>query len=282
MADSKVFKLIDNLDSAAIGRAVEAFLREKKKMVAEGTQTPEGYFIQAKEGDEGWKKIAGMSKAVQVQMIQAGDVLTVNIGNGKWSDKLAAGAVGMLVFAPLAVTAAIGAVGQNKLPGEIFDYIEKFIESGGKSVLVSMSASMALKDGKILCPKCKKENDKGLKFCSECGSPLTNECPECGASVALGQKFCPECGSSMEAKKEEKSCPTCGHRVPDGMKFCPECGSSMITEKICASCGAKIIGDKKFCPECGTPVSGKKKCSNCGAEMEIGQKFCFDCGTKVE
>lgn len=282
MADSKVFKLLDNLDAVAVGRGVEAFLRDKKKMVAEGAQTPEGYFIQAKEQDDGWKKIAGMGKAVQIQMLQSNDVLTVNIGNGKWSDKVGAGAVGMLVFAPLAVTAAIGAVGQKNLPGEIFDYIERFIESGGRSSVVSMSASMALKEGMVLCPNCKKENEKGLKFCSGCGTPLANKCPSCGASVALGQKFCPECGSSMEVKKEEKTCPSCGHAVPEGMKFCPECGTSMVTEKICASCGAKIVGDKKFCPECGTPTSGKRICSKCGVEMELNQKFCFECGTKVE
>lgn len=57
MADSKVFKLLDNLDAVVVGRGVEGFLRDKKNMVAEGAQTPEGYFIQAKEQDDGWKKI---------------------------------------------------------------------------------------------------------------------------------------------------------------------------------------------------------------------------------
>lgn len=228
MADtSRVYKLSDGLDAAAVGRGVEGFLRDKKGMIAEGAKTPEGYFVQAKGNDDGWKKFAGMSKAIQVQIIQTGEVLNVNIGNGKWSDKVGAGAVGMLVFAPLAVTAAIGAVGQNKLPGEILDFVETFIVTGGKTASISMSASTAVKEGMVVCPKCKTQNEKGTKFCEECGEPLAMKCPECGVSVPLGKKFCPDCGASMAPKNEEIKCPNCGEMIPAGKKFCAECGTKL-------------------------------------------------------
>lgn len=281
MAESKVFSLVDGVDCDMVGRAVEVFLRDKKKLTTEGTKTPEGYFIQAKEAEGGWKKIAGMSLATQVQIIEAGNTITVNVGEGKWSDKAGAAAVGMVLFAPLAVTAAIGAVGQKKLPEEIFNCIEQFIMSGGKSVVVSMGASRALKENQVLCPKCKTANEKGTKFCDSCGAPLSNQCPKCHANVALGKKFCPECGATMAEEAKGITCPSCGATVAAGKKFCPDCGASVISEKKCPSCNASVDSNKKFCPECGAPMDGVRKCSKCGSEVPVGQKFCDNCGEKV-
>ena len=117
MTESKVFKLPENVDATAVGKEVENFLRGGKNLVTEGTKTPDGYFVQAKEQEGStWKKISGTTLATQVQIIQISDTITVNIGNGEWSDKIGAGVVGAFIFAPLAVTAAIGAYNQKKLP----------------------------------------------------------------------------------------------------------------------------------------------------------------------
>ena len=280
MADSKIFKLVDGVTIDMVGRAVECFLRDKKALTTEGTSSPEGYFVQAKEPEsKSWKKLAGMSMATQVQIIPAGDMITVNIGAGKWSDKVGAGAVGILLFAPLAVTSVIGVLGQKKLPQEIFDEIERFIMSGGKNVSVSLSASKALKSDEILCPKCKTPNHEGTKFCNNCGEKLIKECPSCGAEVALGIKYCPQCGSTME---KENLCPNCHKNVPEGMKFCPECGSSMEVKNLCPYCNAEVPEGMKFCPDCGKSISKVKTCPNCHAEIPEGKKFCGECGTKIE
>lgn len=251
MAETKIFKLFEGVTFEMVGQAVEGFLRHKKGLTVDGVCSPDGYFVQAKNDSTGWKKLAGMDLATQVQIIPSGDNITVNVGSGKWSDKIGAGAVGMFVFAPLAVTSAIGAYAQKKLPQEIFNEIENFIMSGGKSI----SVALGVKEGEVLCPKCKTANSKNTKFCRNCGEKLVNKCPKCGADVSLGIKFCPECGSTM---KKENHCPSCNAVVPDGMKFCPECGSSMI------------------------PIINKNLCPHCNAEIPEGKKFCGECGTKME
>ena len=82
--------------------------------------TPDAVIIQAKDAKE-WKKLIGAANALQVQIKMFGDdTVNVEIGHGKWSDKLGAGAVGVIAFAPLALTAAYGAWTQKKLPQEIF------------------------------------------------------------------------------------------------------------------------------------------------------------------
>ena len=64
-----------------------------------------------------------------------------------------------------AITAAIGAFMQKKLPGEIFDYIEKFILSGGQSAAIGLSGGRMLNQDEVVCKHCKTANHKGQKFC---------------------------------------------------------------------------------------------------------------------
>ena len=226
MAESKVFKLPEGIDASSIGKEVENFLRSVKNLTTEGTKTPDGYFVQAKEQEgSGWKQLAGMTMAIQVQIVEISDPVTVNIGNGKWADKIGAGAVGVVLFAPLAVTAAVGAYNQKKLPSEIFEHIEKYLLGGGNKVMMNSFGGGSATGDEVICPNCNSANAKNTKFCSECGSPLTATCPNCGASVAQDTKFCSECGSPMT--EPEKTCPGCGVTVGAGKKFCSECGTKI-------------------------------------------------------
>ncbi len=221
MADSRVFKLGDEVTAKGIAREIEVFLRERKGLFVENIEAPEGFLVQAKQESK-LKTMTGMGMATQIQIIPAGEQVTVNIGEGKWADKAGAAAAGWFLFAPLAVTAGIGVWNQRKLPAEIFELVEKYIISGGKSVTVGVSASNKLSDDQIICPKCKTVNDKSKRFCGECGEKLTATCPHCNADVAPGTKFCPDCGKSMESSR---SCASCGADMADHEKFCSQCGA---------------------------------------------------------
>lgn len=134
MAESKIFKLPDNLSIVSIVDEIVDFLRRDKDMTPEVVENGDAFFIQASD-ESGLKKLAGLSKSIQIQLVPNDmDRVIVTIDHGKLVDKAAAGAVGFFLFTPLAVTAAMGAYGQNKLIGEIFDCIERFIVSGGQTV----------------------------------------------------------------------------------------------------------------------------------------------------
>ena len=136
MADSsKVFRLAEGMTVVGVGEAIMGYLSSDHNMYAEGTTTPEGYFLQAKSQDSGWKKLAGMSKATQVQIIASGDLITVSIGSGEWSDKVGAGVVGAIVFAPLMFTAAFGAWEQKELVDQIFNFVHNYTITGGKTII---------------------------------------------------------------------------------------------------------------------------------------------------
>jgi hypothetical protein len=64
-----------------------------------------------------------MATSLNIVFTQSVDMMTVEIGAGKWIDKAAVGTVSMFILWPLAVTAGIGAWEQMKMPDKVFDYI---------------------------------------------------------------------------------------------------------------------------------------------------------------
>ncbi len=274
MANSKTFALLNGLTVEDIGEHLVSWFQTTKNMIAEGGPAQGGYFVQAKNEGDGWKKLSGLSLAIQVQLIKADSNVLVNCEFGKWSDKVGAGTVGMLLFAPLAATAAFGAFKQSQLPNEVFGEVEKYIISGGKSAVVTIG--QMLNDNEIQCPVCKAKNPRGQKFCSRCGAKLGKTCPNCGAAVDSNTKFCPECGSQILV---ERVCVKCGAPLAEGQKFCPNCGASQ--EKTCPSCGAAVPPETRFCPFCGASVSEKRFCPNCKAEVAPNVAFCPSCGSKL-
>ena len=70
-----------------------------------------------------WRDFVGMSTSLNIAFRQSRDVLTVEIGAGKWLDKAIAGTVSIFVLWPLAVTAGLGAWEQTRMPEKIFGYI---------------------------------------------------------------------------------------------------------------------------------------------------------------
>ena len=130
MADAKVFRMDSSITLEDVAYALEDFLRTQKRLETEGVaQSESSYFIQARQ-TESWKKFIGMDQAIQVRLSVYGDMLTVDLGAGRWVDKLGAATVGYIVFAPLLITAVIGAIGQQKLPQEIFDFVQRYTFMG--------------------------------------------------------------------------------------------------------------------------------------------------------
>lgn len=195
MNETRVF-MLNGTQVQDIVTRLEGFFRTEKGMDVQSSQTTDGYVMQASQPKDGWKTLAGMRLAVTVQMAVAGDQLNVSIGEGQWSDKIGAGAIGLFVAWPLAITAGMGAYKQKKLPSEVFQVIENTIMTGGQPVVVS-GAGQTVADGMTLCPSCKAQLAPGSKFCNRCGAKLGQKCPNCGAEITADSAFCSECGVKL-------------------------------------------------------------------------------------
>lgn len=220
MADSRTFNLLNGITAEKLGEHLISWFQMSKNMESNGGPAEGGYFVQARDRDDGWKKVSGMTKAIQVQILKADNSVVVNCGFGNWSDKVGAGVIGWFIFAPLAVTAIVGSVKQKKLPAEIYAEIERFIMMGGNSVIASVGPM--LNAGEVICPNCKTKNIKGQNFCKACGQKLSVTCPNCGSAVDNDTKFCPQCGTAVNLST---NCVNCGAELGPGAKFCSVCGT---------------------------------------------------------
>lgn len=132
-----------------------------------------GILVQVNKG--GWRNLVGMSSALNVVLRQNGTELIVEIGAGKWMDKVGAGAVSMFVLWPLAVTAAWGAWKQSQLPKQTFEFIEQFVSMSGGN-----------EDAQANITQSVEPVATSVRFC-----------PSCGASVTENARFCSNCGYSL-------------------------------------------------------------------------------------
>lgn len=85
----------------------------------------------------------------------------------------------------------------------------------------------------LICTNCESANTPDTRFCSSCGTKLTEPtpkeqaektCSSCGARNATGTMFCVECGENLDPAPEPKTCTACGTAILPDAKFCGSCG----------------------------------------------------------
>jgi hypothetical protein len=139
--ESRAFRMPQNMSLEDIVKSVESFLNIEKSMETQSSPTTDGFVLQASQPKDAWKTISGTRLAITVHFMLTSDVLNVTVGEGQWSDKIGAGAIGWFVAWPLAVTALFGAYRQKSLPAEIFGAIERSIMLGGQQIVINGSGS---------------------------------------------------------------------------------------------------------------------------------------------
>jgi hypothetical protein len=172
----------------------------KDHFMPQGFQTqaignpPHVIFQMAKSGT--LASVTGTARAMTVQFNQKSDETVVSIGEQKWLDKAAVGAVGALILWPLLFTAAYGAIKQSTLPTEIWQVID--------SVAYSLMAATQ----QPIAPMYAPAPIMPTAPAPDLPPPPQQAAPFEGA--AQGSKFCPDCGAKST-----------------GTKFCPNCGKQL-------------------------------------------------------
>src|SRR5262245_33096543 len=90
------------------------------------------------------------------------------------------------------------------------------------------------------CPSCGFDNPEGLKFCGECGTPVTALCPGCGFSNPPQFKFCGDCGASLVPPSRRSSTPMLASQSQPPSRYTP----AYLAEKILTSKTA-LEGERK-------------------------------------
>ena len=215
MTESRTY-LLNNVDIQIVIDELSRFLHNEKGMDVQTAPTPDGYLLQAGQPKDTLRTLSGMRLATTVQFSIVENNLNVTIGEGQWSDKLGAGAVGLFLLWPLAITAGIGAYKQKNLPDEIFHVIGCILQPAAQNIDTGAPFSSGMQtppqaqtpmpgvspiptpvNEMLTCPQCAAKLPAGSNFCNICGKKLNSTCPGCGAPLIPGSKFCSNCGQAL-------------------------------------------------------------------------------------
>jgi hypothetical protein len=184
--------------------------------------------VQLKKGGD-LVMLIGLQAALSVILQHTAGGTIAMIGQQKWLDKAAVGAVGLVaapILWPLMITAGAGAVRQASLGNQVLNVVDGLIRQQYPRVQVGPVPVQIMPQlqqqwappssvpvyvpsvpqyvpstarGALRCPDCNTPYEEGDTFCSGCGrslAPKKTLCPNCKAEIKPGLAFCPSCGAS--------------------------------------------------------------------------------------
>jgi len=206
--------------------------------------TKDQIMVQLKKGGD-FETLIGMGVALSL-IIQrtAGGVLAM-IGQQKWVDKAAAGAVGAVglvipVLLPLAVTAGVGALRQMSLANQILNVVDGLVRQqrpgiqGGPIPVQLMPqlqqqwAPPRYSPPPVYTPPVQyippqPQPQPQTVISQPAPAPARLRCPNCNTPYEEGDTFCTGCGKTLKTL-----CPNCKAELKPDASFCPKCGASIF------------------------------------------------------
>ncbi|HKV57535.1 MAG TPA: zinc-ribbon domain-containing protein [Ktedonobacteraceae bacterium] len=206
--------------------------------------TPDQAVVQLKKGGD-LIALIGLQTALTV-IIQrmAGGTVTM-IGQQKWMDKAAVGAVGLVaapILWPLMLTAGAGAIRQASLGNQVLNTLDGLVRQRYPDVrLGPIPAQLMPQVQQRWAPPPQYGQSQSVPVytpsvpvypppASTPPAPVYTpslRCPNCNTPYEPGDTFCSGCGRSL-APQQKTICPNCKFEIKPGVAFCPKCGTSVF------------------------------------------------------
>ena len=165
----------------------------------------------------------GLRSAVAVVMQRTPEGLQAAVGQQRWADKAAIGAIGFFFppLWPLMITAGAGTVMQASLGNQVMSALDMCVHQQAPGAQRGPGAASPFHMPTFNVP--------GFHFgqAQTAYAPAPVICSNCQTPNEPGDKFCMQCGTSLEPKPEEKvHCSNCGAEMRPGAAFCTKCGTA--------------------------------------------------------
>jgi FHA domain/Double zinc ribbon len=210
---------------------------------AQHAGTSDQTIVQLKKGGD-LVALIGLQTALTV-IIQrmAGGTVTM-IGQQKWMDKAAVGAVG-LVFAPvlwpLMLTSGAGAIRQASLGNSVLNTLDGLVRQRYPDVRPGPIPAQLMPQVQqqwapppqygqsvpVYAPSAPVYTPTTPTMPSTPVYSPSLRCPNCNTPYEAGDTFCSGCGRSL-APQQKTICSNCKFEIKPGVAFCPKCGSSVF------------------------------------------------------
>src|SRR5579863_1579948 len=207
--------------------------------------------VQLKKGSD-FEAIIGLQAALTVIIQRSGGGVLAMIGQQKWMDKAAVGAVGLIaapVLWPLMITAGAGAIRQASLGNQVLNAVDNLVRQQNPGIMIGpVPVQIMPQIQQRWAPPPQQYLPAGQSYVVSLPppqpmvtysppAPTTSRsrmrCPSCNTPYEPGDTFCTGCGRTLVPPKTY--CPNCNAEVKDNAAFCPKCGSSVFVNSTLAA-----------------------------------------------
>src|SRR5260370_19956713 len=197
--------------------------------------------VQVKEGGD-VVALIGLQAALSVIIQRTAGGTVAMIGQQKWLDKAAVGAVGLVaapVLWPLMITAGAGAIRQASLGNQVLNVVDGLVRQQYPNVRVGpvpvqivaqiqqeWAPAPISSPTAVYVPSIPQYMPSSQNVTATSPAPQRSKlrCPTCNTPYEEGDTFCSGCGRSLAPQKA--LCPNCKAEIKPGVAFCPKCGAS--------------------------------------------------------
>ncbi len=198
--------------------------------------------VQLKKGGD-LAALVGMQTALSVIIQHMSGGTTAMIGQQRWIDKAAVGAVGLVaapVLWPLMLTAGAGAIRQASLGNQVLNEVDWLVRQQKPEVRLGPVPMQAM-------PQIQQQWAPPQQY-YQATPAYTPSVPAYVPPAQQPQQTVPAPAPS----RAQLRCPNCNTPYEEGDTFCSGCGRSLKT--LCPNCKAEIKPGVAFCPKCGSSV----------------------------
>ena len=238
--DARFYKS-DDIDIEQLANNLENVYRAQGYQ-AQHVGNNDQVMVQLKKGSD-FEALIGMQAALSVILQRSGGGLLSMIGQQRWIDKAAVGAVGIIaapVLWPLMLTAGAGAIRQASLGNQVLNVVDGLVRQQRPDIQVgpvpvqirpqiqqqwAPPPPQYLPPPQYVPPMPVYTQPPQIIDAQSAPTPTAKRlrCPSCNTPYEPGDTFCTGCGKALVTL-----CPNCKTEIKDNVSFCPKCGASIF------------------------------------------------------
>jgi len=208
---------------------------------AQHAGTTNQMMVQLKKGSD-FEALIGLQAALTVIFQRSGGGTLAMIGQQKWMDKAAVGAVGIIaapVLWPLMLTAGAGAIRQASLGNQVLNVVDGLVRQLNPEIQI----------GPVPVQIVPQIQQRWVQPPPQY-LPAPNYMPAAPQYIPSPQIIDALPAPAPTAKRLR--CPSCNTPYELGDTFCTGCGKSLVT--LCPNCKTEVNDNASFCPKCGATI----------------------------
>ncbi len=198
--------------------------------------------VQLKKGSD-FEALIGMQAALSVILQRSGGGVIAMIGQQRWIDKAAIGAVGIIaapVLWPLMLTAGAGAIRQASLGNQVLNVVDGMVRQQRPEIQVGPIPVQ-------IVPQLQQQFIPPPQY----AQPAYIQPPAYTPPPAYMPPP-PVVNALPNTTARKLRCPSCNTPYEPGDTFCTGCGKALVT--LCPNCKTEIKDNTSFCPKCGASI----------------------------